>query len=56
MIKLPNPIWLGDIYGHPDATLKQAVRDAYEDAARVADCRDLPATAAAIRALIKEIE
>ena len=28
MIKLPKPTWLGDIYGHSDATLKQAVRDA----------------------------
>ena len=35
--------------------LKQAVRDAVEACARVADCRDLPATSAAIRALIKEI-
>lgn len=70
MIKLPKPTWLGDIYGHSDATLKQAVRDAIEEVAKA--CQKLevaidgggntyyrPADArqcvAAIRALIKEI-
>ena len=39
-----------------ESQLKQAVRDAIEMCARVAQCRDLPDTAAAIRALIKEID
>ena len=65
MIKLPDPLLTVDeklssiipagTRLHTEQSLKQAVRDAVEACARVADCRDLPATSAAIRALIKEI-
>ena len=71
MIKWPEPVGaaytiasvqhctitevLPDTNFYTEAQLKQAVRDAVEACARVADCRDLPATSAAIRALIKEI-
>ena len=37
MIKLPEKVWLGDIYGYTEAQLKQAVRDALEKPAP--DCR-----------------
>ena len=57
MIKLPKPTWLGDIYGHSDATLKQAVRDFGE---QVLNCYSPDDSAQdwadKIRALIKEIE
>ena len=57
MIKWPEPddTYCGVNY-YTESQLKQAVRDAVEACARVADCRDLPATSAAIRALIKEIK
>ena len=57
MIKLPEKVWLGDIYGYTEAQLKQAVRDAYEDAAELARTKMSGLGAeAAIRALIKEIQ
>ena len=31
MIKWPEKVWLGDMYGYTEDQLKQAVRDAYED-------------------------
>ena len=64
MIKWPEPSihagenfgeWTFEVNHYAEAQLKQAARDAVEACARVADCRDLPATSAAIRALIKEI-
>lgn len=61
MIKWPKPTWLGDIYGHSDATLKQAVHDAIEEVAKRVEVQrnDVPANgfefAAAIRALIEEM-
>ena len=74
MIKLPEPYMVrhedvcGDEVGPPtpcytEAQLKQAVRDAYEDAAKTAEAltAEVEATtyadvsAVAIRALIKEI-
>ena len=67
MIKWPEPVELNpsanSVMGHSDATLKQAVRDALEEAAKVCDeqaekvnSRWIPKECAiAIRALIKEI-
>jgi hypothetical protein len=63
MIKLPEPVELNpsanSVVGHSDATLKQAVRDALEEALKA--CRSQSGMGAshcsdAIRALIKEIK
>ena len=59
--ELPEPVaWLANYGGnvYTEAQLKQAVRDAYEDAAKVCEKQDGVHDviyAAAIRALIKEI-
>ena len=63
MIKLPEPVSLlrchtaQEAYHYTESQLKQAVRDAYEDAAKVAKTKLSGLGAeAAIRALSKEIK
>jgi len=61
-MKLPKPVWMGDIPGYTEAQMRQAIRDAYEEAAKVCeslamqqdtDVRD--ECAAAIRKLKEEV-